>query len=196
MTSLAPSKPLRLYARWMRQATLSLPTSVHPIVAHEYEMPIKPSQPLRVGLRVQLMALSPMVYRTLLPCFTHPIYDVYDPQIEGEVDGVRVNEEVQIVYFAIRNERAQNRVRYVVVAAPYIPGLTVAESPPRRSCDWLDAMTTRESLGLDSLSDRVSELKLEESAEVIDGFRDSPTQPLSFRYPDPPYIHDRIYIRL
>ncbi len=141
------------------------------------------------------MALSPTVYRTFLPCFTHPIYDVYDPQIEGEVNGVRVNEEVQVVYFAIRNERAQNRVRYVVVAAPYIPGLTLAESPPRRSCDWLDAMSTWENLGLSS-SGGGSDMKLEESAEVIDSFRDSPTPPVLFRYPDPPYMHDRVYIHL
>ncbi|RPD56444.1 hypothetical protein L227DRAFT_614587 [Lentinus tigrinus ALCF2SS1-6] len=184
-----PSKPpMRVYARWREQVALSLPSSVHPVTVHQYNMPIKPSEPLHLGLRVKVMALSPTVYRTLIPCFAHPCYDVYDAQIEGEIVGVRVQRDAQ-VYFAIRNERETNRVSHVVVIAPYVLGETLAESSPRASCDWLDAMCATER------PSDVRDLKvgLEKTAVVLD---DVAVSPISFRYPDPPYLRDRLYMRL
>ncbi|KAI0735642.1 hypothetical protein C8Q76DRAFT_611405, partial [Earliella scabrosa] len=169
------SPPWRVYGRWRDKLSLSLPSSVHPLVVHRYVAPVVPETALRVGMRVQILALSPAVYRTLhTPLWSKPVYDVYDPHVEGTVIGAKVDDD-KVVTLAVQNERAISKVAFAVVTLPYMPGVTVFLEEVERTCTWLFDLPTY-PLGT---------ISLEGDAKILDNLGPLPTPYPTLLYPDP-----------
>ncbi|KAI0713859.1 hypothetical protein C8Q76DRAFT_620411 [Earliella scabrosa] len=180
---IAPVPIRRVYGRWKESIQLSLPSAVHPVVAHRYIAPVRPEVAVQVGMRVQVIALSPAVYRTLhTPLRSKPLYDVYDPHIEGTVIGVK-HDSADVVTVAIWNERPISKVAIAIVTLPYIPDITMTLKDVETTCPWL--------FGLAVYPPGV--VTLEEGAEVVDHLGDLPTPPVVLCYPDPEmYEHDTL----
>ncbi len=163
----------RVYARWSGQLQLSLPDHLQVVPAHTYDAPIPMPACPRRGERVQVIALSPMVYRTMHTPIGTRQYDVYDPYIEGVVVGVMMVGKVQVV-FAVKNERLEAGVQWVVVTAPYDREMM---DPPVEDCPlgWLREV----------LSKGRSNVSLQRDAVVVDELGNDPSPPVSLQYPDP-----------
>lgn len=120
--------PITVYAKWRATDTLPRKDRSHPIakntVAHLYDVPICPDEPLRVGLYVKLRALAPQAYRPPYLPMEAPRFDTYDPHVEGRIVGVSLIEE-HTAEFVVRNECWWNPVAYAYIAVQYLPGLTV-----------------------------------------------------------------------
>ncbi|KAI0685562.1 hypothetical protein C8T65DRAFT_701484 [Cerioporus squamosus] len=164
----------RIYARWTSQMSLSLPKHPLPIPAHAYDAPIPLQACPRRGERVRIMALSPMAYRTMYAPIGTNKYDVYDPYVEGIVEGV-VMASPSVVAFAVKNIRREAGVKWVVVSAPFVQETMVP--PPEEDCplEWLRSC----------LSSGTKEVELQEDAVVVDELGDDPSPPVTLQYPDP-----------
>ncbi|KAI0720988.1 hypothetical protein C8T65DRAFT_735482 [Cerioporus squamosus] len=166
--------PTRIYARWREQLALSLPDHLLPIPAHAYDAPVQMAVQPHRGDHVQLIALSPMVYRTFFAPLGTNIYDMYDPQVEGTVAGVfRVSPER--LAFAIENTRDTVGVPWVLVTAPFVPEEMLPPGDEECPPGWLTAVlgVARSTVGL------------QRDAVVVDGLGDVPTPPVVLHYPDP-----------
>ena len=180
MTTSAKTIPERLYGRWADQLHLTSEGSPKTFLAHRYIIPICPRSPVRVGVRVQIIALSPSVYRTTNPIASRGVYDVYDPHIEGEVVGVKLD-GCNLVSFAIRNERHVSKVAVAVVVLPYIAGVSAIVAEVDTTCSLL--------FGLPELRRRPA--WFDEEARVMDNLGELPTPSLTLVYPNPEtYTHD------
>ncbi len=164
----------RVYARWSGQLLLSLPDHLQAIPAHTYDAPIPMPACPRRGECVKIVALSPMVYRTMHTPIGTRMYDVYDPYVEGMVEGVVMVNPTQVA-FAVKNERVEAGVQWVVVAAPFCRDVMV--SPPMEDCplEWLRGC----------LSKGRSDVLLQRDAVVVDELGNDPSPPVSLQYPDP-----------
>ena len=96
---------------------------------HHYEIPIRPHTPLRVGLRVKVMAISRVAYHA--PSVVFPRYETYDPHVAGTIQGV-VEVTRDKVTFVVENECAINPVTRVKLTVKWIPGIT-AQIPDEAS---------------------------------------------------------------
>ncbi|KAI0718696.1 hypothetical protein C8T65DRAFT_737050 [Cerioporus squamosus] len=164
----------RIYARWSDHLSLSLPDHPHPVPAHAYDAPTPLDARPTKGDHVQIIALSPMAYRTMYAPLGTRIYDVYDPQVEGVVEGVCWAGSSRLA-FAVKNERDVAGVPWVVVSVPF-DSLSMApvadeECPP----GWLRTC----------LSVERSEVVVQYDVVVVDKLGNEPTPPVSLQYPDP-----------
>ncbi|KAI0720818.1 hypothetical protein C8T65DRAFT_735752 [Cerioporus squamosus] len=180
--STATSRPTRIYARWADHLSLSLPDHSLPVPAHAYDVPIPIGACPELGERVQIIALSPMAYRTMHTPLGTQIYDVYDPQVEGVVEGVCWAGPSRVA-FAVKNERLVAGVPWVVVTMPFdrwaMKLVAEEDCPP----GWLRTC----------LSTQRSEVEVQDGAVVVDKLGDDPTPPVSLQYPDPRvWQHDRL----
>ena len=126
------SQPIRVYGRWREQLYVHLPAHVRPVLIHVYDVPIPLSEPLAWGKRVQLTALSPAVYRsrtTLL--LSRPLYDVYDPRIEGRIIGAAMEDE-RTLSFLVMNECWDNKVGMAILVTRLDP--RVSKEPKAYDC--------------------------------------------------------------
>ncbi|KAI0684818.1 hypothetical protein C8T65DRAFT_748483 [Cerioporus squamosus] len=165
----------RIYARWADQLELSIPTDPLPVPAHAYDAPIPPPICPSLGERVQIIALSPMVYRTMFtPLGGTRKYDVYDPQVEGVVEGVCMAGKSRVA-FTVKNFRRESGVQWVVVTVPFVEG--VMRQPEASDCpaDWLRRC----------LAEEQSDVELQCDAVVEDELGDVPTSPVTLQYADP-----------
>ncbi|KAI0720600.1 hypothetical protein C8T65DRAFT_735924 [Cerioporus squamosus] len=164
----------RVYARWADQFDLSIPNTPLPIPVHAYDAPIPPPVCPKRGERVQVIALSPMAYRTMYAPLGTRIYDIYDPQVEGVVEGVCPAGPSRVA-FAIRNFRQESGVQWVVVTVPFVEG--EMRWPGAEECpdEWLQSC----------LSGERSSVELQHDAVVVDKLGDVPTSPVALKYPDP-----------
>ncbi|KAI0687084.1 hypothetical protein C8Q76DRAFT_305682 [Earliella scabrosa] len=177
---------IRIYARWRERINLSRPENIHLTVVHRYDVPVRPSTPIRVGMHVQIAALSPAIYRTLYTELgSPPVYDVYDPQIVGRIIGAKLDGD--LVSFAIENERqeASGGVAIAVITVPHLPGETVTLAQYERTCGVLFEIAPR----------MPGSVRLQENALVWDSLgRASPTPPTVLKWPDPAmYRHTGIW---
>ena len=173
MPKASSSSPCRIYGRWIRQETIVPPDRLTPILVHVYDIPIPPPQPLVVGLRVQLIALSPVAYHTPGLCVSAPRYDTYDPQIEGVVVALKSLGK-SVVEFVINNDRP-GKVHYAYVAMQYVPGVTAKMGLWETTCHWMFSHDMRDC----------RPVAYEADARVADHLPASPTPPPSFNYPNP-----------
>ncbi len=164
----------RIYARWSYQMSLSLPEHPHPLPAHAYDAPIPLHACPRRGERVRILALSPMAYRTFYTPVGATCYDVYDPYVEGMVEGVQLVDGIRVA-FVVKNDREETGVKWVVVSAPFVPETMVP--PPADDCplEWM-----RRCLGGGR-----SVVELQPDAMVEDKLGSKPSPPVSLQYPDP-----------
>lgn len=114
---------VRIYGLWRDHGSTIVPGYPSSTLVHYYDSPIALWEPLVIGRRVQLIALSPVPYRTLTPSLHSNAYDVYDPQIVGRVAGVHIRNDGVIVC-AVENERAVSAVGLVVITLPFNAGLS------------------------------------------------------------------------
>ena len=173
MPKASSSSPCRIYGRWIRQETIVPPDRLTPILVHVYDIPIPPPQPLVVGLRVQLIALSPVAYHTPGLSVSAPRYDTYDPQIEGAVVALKSLGK-SVVEFVINNDRP-GKVHYAYVAMQYVPGVTAKMGLWETTCHWMFAHEMRDC----------RPVPLEANAQINDNLPHSPTPPAQFTYPNP-----------
>ncbi len=113
--------PLTIYARWQSHELLS-PAEPHlGCKAHAYDVPIRPNEPLEVGRRVRVLALSRVAYHA--PDVVCPRYETYDPHVVGDiVAGARIGESTAT--FELANECLLNPVKTVLLTVHWIPGVT------------------------------------------------------------------------
>ncbi|KAI0681961.1 hypothetical protein C8T65DRAFT_751040 [Cerioporus squamosus] len=165
----------RLYGRWRSQLALSLPDQLLPATVHTYSAPSPLPANIRFGDRVQVIALSPVVYRTLRTQSGSPVFDVYDPQIIGVVEGVRRFGEEQVALL-VKNERIEHGVEWAVVSAPLVAGEApnVVEDGPL--AEWAKRLLDSEG--------RVAGLRCVDVV-VVDELGEDVTLPVKCRYPDP-----------
>ncbi|KAI0706717.1 hypothetical protein C8T65DRAFT_740562 [Cerioporus squamosus] len=165
----------RLYARWRDQFALSLPDQPLPASVHAYCAPSPLPAKMQLGDHVQVIAISPMVYRTLhVPPGTN-LFDVYDPQIVGQVEGMRSFGSEKVVLL-VRNARAEHGVQWAVVAAPPVPGEAPDASGDGHLAEWMARLLEDEG--------RVADPKCV-GAVVVDNLGGGVTPPVKCRFPDP-----------
>ncbi len=164
----------RIYARWEDHLFLSLPNNPLPIPAHTYNAPVPMGACPKRGDHVQIIALSPLVYRTLDVPLGARIYDVYDPQVVGVVEGVCWSGPSRVA-FAVENERAVTGVPWVIVTVPF--DCRTMEPPADEDCPlgWLK----------NCLEMQRSKVVVQHDAVVVDKLGDEPTPLVSLQYPDP-----------
>ncbi|EJF58959.1 hypothetical protein DICSQDRAFT_128544 [Dichomitus squalens LYAD-421 SS1] len=172
-TSSSSSAPCRIYGRWINQEMVVPPDQHTPILVHVYDIPIPPSKPLTVGLRVQLIGLSPTSYHNRDFCHASPHYDTYDPQIEGEVVALKSLGK-SVVEYVIKNERP-GKVHYAYIAVRYLPGVTAKMGLWETTCHWMFSHDMRDC----------RPVAYEADARVADNLPASPTPPVRFTYPNP-----------
>ncbi|KAI0709669.1 hypothetical protein C8T65DRAFT_648821 [Cerioporus squamosus] len=165
----------RLYGRWRDQAALSLPDQLLPVTIHTYDAPSPLPARIRLGDRVQVIAVSPMAYRTLHVPPGRTIFDVYDPQIVGVVEGVRTS-GAEKVTLLVRNERAEHGVAWAVVSGPPMPGDTPSAVEDGYLVEWMKSVLDGEG--------SVVALRCAD-AEVVDHLGGGVTLPVQCQYPDP-----------
>ena len=165
--------PVAVYVKWTHQSYM--PTFAHeserPPLVYHYDVPICPSEPLRVGTFVKLLLLSNAVYRP--PFFTDgttKFYDAYDVHIHGSVINVHEATEHALT-LTVRNSLPWSPVRYAHITLPYIPKLTVAIDGP---------LLVRQPGQNSSLASRTVEL--EHNVEIYDPPRSPPRPPASPLY--------------
>ncbi len=90
---------------------------------HYYTVPIQPTTPLRVGLRVRLLALSRVAYHQ--PRTAFPWYEAYDPHVAGSVVAV-TGGDGEMMMFELANECELNSVRRVRLIIRSIPEITTS----------------------------------------------------------------------
>ncbi|RDX45132.1 hypothetical protein OH76DRAFT_1420994 [Lentinus brumalis] len=116
-------EPTKVYARWIgycREHSRSL--SQTPESTHVYSASILPERPLKIGMRVRILATSPAWYSGLRE--DQDAYEVYDAHVVGAITGV-VGWKGRKVVLEIANECAVNRVKSVRLRIPFAPEATV-----------------------------------------------------------------------
>ncbi len=126
----------RIYGRWRRELTLAVPDRLLTVSAHAYDAPKPLPRKLCVGECIQLIALSPAVYRTLNTPPGQTIYDVYDPQIAGTVAAMRRNEDGRMVIL-VENGRSKHGVAWAVISAPLEPEMASETPAVDGAEDWM-----------------------------------------------------------
>ena len=172
--------PLCIYGRWRDRRTVTPPGSSCPIPVHIYSSPIPIKTPIVLGSHLQLIALAPSSYRTLLPPLYANEYDVYDPAVVGTVAGAQMLDGERMV-FAVLNERKECAVGMVVIIAPFIDGFS--RRPEDDDCPraWMRKVL----LGVRS------QVALQQSAVVRDHLGAGETPARQLQYPDPrEFYHD------
>ena len=124
--------PISVYVKWTHQSHMPVfaPEAGGPPLVYHYDVPICPSQPLRIGSHVKLLLLSNALYR---PPFCVPegglCYDAYEVNIRGPV--INVHEATDhVLTLTIRNTVSWSPVQYARISLPYIPKLTVSLDGP------------------------------------------------------------------
>ncbi len=170
------SAALRIYGRWRDGYSTNVPGRSTPILVHVYDAPIPVGEPLFVGKRVQLIALSPISYRTRKPSlFYSNSYDVYDPQIVGCVVGAHMQRDGGPMLFAVDNERSVSTVGLVILAVPFIVGLSLA--PVEDDCprEWVKELLAKVQ----------SQVVMHITATVCDNLQKGETPIQVLQYPEP-----------
>ncbi len=115
--------PTLVFARWAGYSGgRALPAGSLERRHHIYSTSIPPEKPLKVGMRVRILATSPAWYAN--PEEDPESYDTYDAHVVGVVTGVAGWKERKIV-LQIRNECALNTVESVRLRVPFVPEVTV-----------------------------------------------------------------------
>ncbi len=120
------SEPVTVYARWAGYFD-GHPKSAVPSGdrAHVYSASILPEQPLKIGMRVRLLATTPAWYYTPEEdADVYDVYDVYDAHIVGPIIGV-VGWKGRKVVLEIQNECGLNPVKKARIRIPFVPEATV-----------------------------------------------------------------------
>ncbi|RDX43432.1 hypothetical protein OH76DRAFT_1421971 [Lentinus brumalis] len=117
------AEPTLVYARWAGYAGgRTLPTRAQERTRHIYSTSIPPERPLRLGMRVRILATTPAWYSA--PEEDPETYDTYDAHIVGEVIRVTGWKGRKII-LEIRNECSINTVETVKLRVPFVPEVTV-----------------------------------------------------------------------
>ncbi len=128
----APDDPTIVYARWAGcVGGRARQTAPREKKKHIYSSAIPPERPLRLGMRVRILAMTPAWYST--PEDGPEKYDTYDAHIVGVVVGIAGWKDRKVV-LEIKNECSVNDVESVKLRVPFVPEVTVqleADSIPR-----------------------------------------------------------------
>ncbi len=118
---------VQAYGRWRDARTVSVPGRADRLLVHLYDCNLASPEPLYIGRRVQILALAPSSYHTLLPTILDDNYDVYDPQIVGRIVGAVGWKEDGMLVYAVENERklSDTSVELVVFTIPHPPGCPI-----------------------------------------------------------------------
>ncbi|KAI0721262.1 hypothetical protein C8T65DRAFT_735283 [Cerioporus squamosus] len=165
----------RLYGRWRHQLALSTPNHLLPVTAHVYEAPTPFPSFLRPGDQVQLIAISPTVYRTLFMPPGQNMYDVYDPQVVGRVEGMRAVGPDRLVIL-VENARSEHGVPWAVISAPFVPGKVPVALSEECRVEW-----AKELLEMDWGFVRWGANEVVVADNLVEGV----TPPVNYRFPDP-----------
>lgn len=123
---LRAAETITLYARWKKCRHPSGNPYTIVDATHSYDIPIRPKEPLQVGRRVRILALSRRAYTA--PEIVFPRYDTYDPHVVGTIVAAVGRGDVSITY-EIANECPINPVKQITVTLRYTPGITVTWTP-------------------------------------------------------------------
>ncbi len=112
-----PSTPLILFAKWEAygNASKAVRTSRKDL-KHLYKLAVQPDEPIAVGRRVRILAVSPIAY--CVPGTPLGQYDTYDPHIVGTVEEMW-RAENGAVRAKVKNACKANTVREVEVELPH-----------------------------------------------------------------------------
>ncbi len=115
--------PVLVFARWAGvSGGRSRPTCFLASKKHSYSTTIPPEKPLRLGMRIRILATSPAWY--VAPEEDPELYDTYDAHIVGTI--VRVaGWKGRKVVLEVRNECILNAVETIKLRIPFVPEVTV-----------------------------------------------------------------------
>lgn len=119
-----PDPTIDVYARW--SGYVQWPTSPQEFLtaSHSYLALKPPSRPLKLGMAVRIIALSPAKYHS--PYTDGHKHDTYDPHVGGRLTKV-LGWRDELIVLEVTNECTVNPVKLARLEVPYIPGRTVVE---------------------------------------------------------------------
>lgn len=118
---MSDKEDLTVYARWCRaEHLLERPRCCFPQM-HYYAIPICPTEPLEIGRRVRILALSRTAFHK--PNVVNPRYETYDPHVRGRVmEIVEAGEEA--ITFELDNQCDINPIKKVRLTIRWLQNIT------------------------------------------------------------------------
>ncbi len=115
--------PIPTYAKWSGYVD-GQPTTRASFLSktHIYEMVQRPAEPLALGMRIKIYAVSPALYCS--PDAPANEYEAYDAHVTGRITRI-VGWRGTVVGLEVQNECWRNMVKNIRLEAPYIPDVTV-----------------------------------------------------------------------
>ncbi|TFK81356.1 hypothetical protein K466DRAFT_604565 [Polyporus arcularius HHB13444] len=115
-------EPTLVFARWVGVGGRARAANAILVKSHIYSSSIPPERPLRIGMRIRILATTPASYSTAEE--EGERYDTYDAHVVGVITGV-VGWKGRKVVLEVRNECALNPVETVRIRLPFAPEVTV-----------------------------------------------------------------------
>ncbi|KAI0716320.1 hypothetical protein C8Q76DRAFT_794648 [Earliella scabrosa] len=121
-----PNLPTIVHTKWTERSHIPSRRPQGDVTIFHYDIPVLPSRPLEIGLRVRLLALSNVRFHAPTSYGGRTIrrYDTYDQGIQGPIVKV-VDHAIRWVTFAVYNEVPESPITYAYITAPYLQDLTV-----------------------------------------------------------------------
>ncbi|RDX45779.1 hypothetical protein OH76DRAFT_1420629 [Lentinus brumalis] len=138
-----PEDPTLIFARWVGAGGGAKAAHTRQEESHTYSSAFLPEKPLKIGMRVRILATTPAWYFTAEE--DRETYDTYDAHVVGRITGVAGWKGRKVV-LEIRNECALNPVTTVKIRLPFVPEVTVqledgAVPPGRKEAQEVDLNT-------------------------------------------------------
>lgn len=112
---------ITVYARWCSaEHLLERPRCCFPQM-HYYAVPICPTEPLEVGRKVRILALSRTAYHT--PNVVNPRYETYDPHVRGRVTEI-VEAGEEAITFGLDNQCDINPIKKIRLTIRWVQNIT------------------------------------------------------------------------
>ncbi len=117
------AEPVVIYARWAGcLGNRAIQPNPFVKTTHVYSTSIPPEQPLRLGMRVRILATSPAWYSA--PEEDPDSYDTYDAHVVGAITGV-VGWKGRKIVLEVRNECKISSVATARIRIPFVPEVTM-----------------------------------------------------------------------